>query len=56
MKEYLINQRNGCGSERILADTAAEACEIYRAMLTAREGDYEMHAILAEAIDDVETH
>jgi hypothetical protein len=56
MKAYLINQKNGCGSEEILADSPEEACEIYRSWLTPEEGDYQMNAILAEAIDDVETH
>lgn len=45
-KTFLINQRNGCGSEEILADSPEEACEIYRSWLTPEEGDYQMNAIL----------
>ena len=45
-KTFLINQRNGCGSEEILADSPEEACAIYRSWLTPEEGDYQMNAIL----------
>ena len=51
MTIFLIDHRNGCGCEQVTADTAAEACEIYRAFLTPREGDYEMVARVADDND-----
>ena len=51
-KTFLINQRNGCGSEQILADSPEEAIEIYRSWLTPEEGDYQMEAILVEDAGD----
>jgi len=48
MTIFLIDHRNGCGCEQVTADTAEEACAIYRSWLTPRQGDYEMVARVAD--------